>query len=97
MDNENKELDEMVKRGMDDLGKNDTEIDEKIEHFVENGEKNDKPVDRVKIDESKNEFLTSFTMLFSVKLSLSWNVPLNSCFSSNSSVIFSSFSIYYTS
>ena len=48
MDNENKELNEMVKRGMEDLGKNDEEIDEKLENFVENGEKSDEPVDRDK-------------------------------------------------
>ena len=47
MDNENKELNEMVKRGMEDLGKNDSKIDEKVENFVENGEK--------KVD-TKNEF-----------------------------------------
>ena len=49
MDNENKELNEMINRGMEDLGKNDSEIDEKVENFVKNGEKNEEPVDRDKI------------------------------------------------
>ena len=32
MDNENKELNEMLKRGMEDLEKNGSEIDEKVEN-----------------------------------------------------------------
>ena len=56
MDNENKELNEMIKRGMEDLGKNDEEIDEKLENFVENGEKSDEAVDRDKKVDTNNGF-----------------------------------------
>ena len=58
MDNENKDINELVDRSIEDSKENNQEIDEKVENFVENGENSDAPVDKVndKVNYDENNF-----------------------------------------